>query len=112
MSQERKKVMIYLRPEAYANEKAASEKIKKHSDMARTALLAGLALGEVDSRLPGLLASLLTEDNNPELIRKMLASFLELPAAVEERPASIEPVKERVVAKSASARNLADSLPD
>ncbi|EKG7317543.1 plasmid stabilization protein, partial [Escherichia coli] len=55
MSQERKKVMIYLRPEAYANEKAASEKIKKHSDMARTALLAGLALGEVDSRLPGLL---------------------------------------------------------
>lgn len=70
MSQERKKVMIYLRPEAYANEKAASEKIKKHSDMARTALLAGLALGEVDSRLPGLLASLLTEDNNPELIRK------------------------------------------
>lgn len=28
MSQERKKVMIYLRPEAYANEKAASEKIK------------------------------------------------------------------------------------
>ncbi|MCM4881266.1 plasmid partitioning/stability family protein [Escherichia coli] len=110
MSQERKKVMIYLRPEAYANEKAASEKIKKHSDMARTALLAGLALGEVDSRLPGLLASLLTEDNNPELIRKMLASFLELP--VEERPASIEPVKEQVVAKSASARNLADSLPD
>ncbi|EFA3495768.1 plasmid stabilization protein, partial [Escherichia coli] len=56
--------------------------------------------------------SLLTEDNNPELIRKMLASFLELPAAVEERPASIEPVKEQVVAKSASARNLADSLPD
>ena len=62
MSQERKKVMIYLRPEAYANEKAASEKIKKHSDMARTALLAGLALGEVDSRLPGLLAVYIIEE--------------------------------------------------
>lgn len=105
-------MMVYLRPETYANEKAACEKIKKHSDMARTALLAGLALGEVDSRLPGLLASLLTEDNNPELIRKMLSSFLELPSVVEERPAAVESMKEQVVVKSASARNLADSLPD
>ena len=112
MPQERKKVMIYLRPEAYANEKAASEKIKKHSDMARTALLAGLALGEVDSRLPGLLASLLTKESNPELIRGMLASSLEVPAATEERPASAAPGKEQVVVESVSARNLANSLPD
>ncbi|PVF74810.1 plasmid stability family protein [Klebsiella aerogenes] len=30
--------------------------------MSRTALLAGLALGEVDSRLPSMLAALLAED--------------------------------------------------
>lgn len=46
--------------------------------MSRTALLAGLALGEVDSRLPSMLAALLAEDTKPETLRKMLASFLEI----------------------------------
>nr|WP_225312308.1 hypothetical protein [Salmonella sp.] len=48
------------------------------------------------------------KDNN-QADRKMLAPSTELPAAVE-RPASDEPVKGKLFAKSASARNLADSL--
>lgn len=82
--------------------------------MSRTALLAGLALGEVDSRLPSMLAALLAEDTKPETLRKMLASFLEdqpaspapaaAPAKAPEPPAP--------VSESVSARNLAGSLPD
>jgi hypothetical protein len=58
--------------------------------MSRTALLAGLALGEVDSRLPSMLAALLAEDTKPETLRKMLASFLEI------QPASPAPAAPRL----------------
>ncbi len=81
MTLDRRKVLIYLRPDISASERFADAKIEAHhrgdrGDMSRTALLAGLALGEVDSRLPSMLAALLAEDTKPETLRKMLASFL------------------------------------
>lgn len=115
MTLDRRKVLIYLRPDISASERFADAKIEAHhrgdrGDMSRTALLAGLALGEVDSRLPSMLAALLAEDTKPETLRKMLASFLEIqlaspaPAKAPEPPAP--------VSESVSARNLAGSLPD
>ena len=64
MTLDRRKVLIYLRPDISASERFADAKIEAHhrgdrGDMSRTALLAGLALGEVDSRLPSMLAALL-----------------------------------------------------
>ncbi|STV29580.1 plasmid stable inheritance protein [Klebsiella pneumoniae subsp. ozaenae] len=64
MTSDRRKVLIYLRPDISASERFADAKIEAHhrgdrGDMSRTALLAGLALGEVDSRLPSMLAALL-----------------------------------------------------
>ncbi|MFK9881858.1 plasmid partitioning/stability family protein, partial [Klebsiella pneumoniae] len=86
--------------------------------MSRTALLAGLALGEVDSRLPSMLAALLAEDTKPETLRKMLASFLEIqpaspaPAAAAAAAPAKAPEPPAPVSESVSARNLAGSLPD
>lgn len=82
--------------------------------MSRTALLAGLALGEVDSRLPSMLAALLAEDTKPETLRKMLASFLEIqPASPAPAAAPAKaPEPPAPVSESVSARNLAGSLPD
>ena len=80
MTLDRRKVLIYLRPDISASERFADAKIEAHhrgdrGDMSRTALLAGLALGEVDSRLPSMLAALLAEDTPPETLRRMLAGF-------------------------------------
>ena len=70
MTLDRRKVLIYLRPDISASERFADAKIEAHhrgdrGDMSRTALLAGLALGEVDSRLPSMLAALLAEGSLP-----------------------------------------------
>ena len=71
MTLDRRKVLIYLRPDISASERFADAKIEAHhrgdrGDMSRTALLAGLALGEVDSRLPSMLAALrLRGSTNP-----------------------------------------------
>lgn len=123
MTLERRKVLIYLRPDISASERFADAKIDAHhrgdrGEMSRTALLAGLALGEIDGRLPSMLAALLAEDTRPEMLRTMLASFLEIqPAAAVSAPgvapAAPAPVAEEVKeTESISARNLAGSLPD
>lgn len=51
MTLDRRKVLIYLRPDISASERSADAKIEAHhrgdrGDMSRTALLAGLALGK------------------------------------------------------------------
>ncbi|MFK3704900.1 plasmid stability protein [Raoultella sp. BIGb0138] len=123
MTLERRKVLIYLRPDISASERFADAKIEAHhrgdrGEMSRTALLAGLALGEIDGRLPSMLAALLAEDTRPEMLRTMLASFLEIQPAVPApaptaAPAAPVPVAaEASAAESISARNLAGSLPD
>lgn len=123
MTLERRKVLIYLRPDISASERFADAKIEAHhrgdrGEMSRTALLAGLALGEIDGRLPSMLAALLAEDTRPEMLRTMLASFLEIQPAVAVSapgvaPAAPAPVAEEVKeTESISARNLAGSLPD
>ena len=57
MTLERRKVLIYLRPDISASERFADAKIEAHhrgdrGDMSRTALLAGLALGEDAGLVP------------------------------------------------------------
>ncbi|STS79527.1 plasmid stable inheritance protein [Klebsiella pneumoniae] len=124
MTLDRRKVLIYLRPDISASERFADAKIEAHhrgdrGDMSRTALLAGLALGEVDSRLPvDAGGALLAEDTKPETLRKMLASFLEIqpaspaPAAAPTAAPAKAPEPPAPVSESVSARNLAGSLPD
>ncbi|MGE0972298.1 plasmid partitioning/stability family protein [Klebsiella sp. WOUb02] len=125
MTLERRKVLIYLRPDISASERFADAKIEAHhrgdrGEMSRTALLAGLALGEIDGRLPSMLAALLAEDTRPEMLRTMLASFLEIqpavaasaPNAAPAAPAPAPVAEEVKATESISARNLAGSLPD
>ncbi|MGN5575221.1 plasmid partitioning/stability family protein [Enterobacter sp. Lyrl_3] len=117
----RRKVLIYLRPATHASERFADARIEAHhrgdrGELSRTALLAGIALGEIDRRLPSVLAALLADNTSPETLRTMLSSFLnihpgsapsvtvaatESPPTVAEQPTS-----------SVSAKNLAGSLPE
>ncbi|MFZ4168473.1 plasmid partitioning/stability family protein [Enterobacter ludwigii] len=117
----RRKVLIYLRPTTHASERFADARIASlprndRGELSRTALLAGIALGEIDGRLPSVLAALLADKTAPETLRTMLASFLNIlpgsrqpvvpvatgsPPAIAERPSS-----------SVSAKNLAGSLPE
>ena len=103
MTLDRRKVLIYLRPDISASERFADAKIEAHhrgdrGDMSRTALLA--------------------EDTKPETLRKMLASFLEIqpaspaPAAAAAAAPAKAPEPPAPVSESVSARNLAGSLPD
>lgn len=119
MPQERRKVLLYLRPEISSSERFADAKIESHprsdrGDMARTALLAGIALGEVDNRLPSMLSALLADGITPQSIRKMLISFLEItpiiPLADTDNEANSVTKTSEIV--SMSAKNLAVSLPD
>ena len=116
----RRKVLIYLRPDTYASERFADARIEAHhrgdrGELSRTALLAGIALGEIDSRLPSVLAALLADNTSPETLRTMLSSFLNIQpgsaqsivlAATVPSPAAPEQST-----SSVSARNLAGSLP-
>ncbi|MCU6243965.1 plasmid partitioning/stability family protein [Enterobacter asburiae] len=117
----RRKVLIYLRPETYASERFADARIEaRHrgdrGELSRTALLAGIALGEIDSRIPSVLAALLADNTSTETLRTMLASFLNIregsgPAvavtSTEPPPAVMEQS-----GSSVSAKNLAGSLPE
>jgi hypothetical protein len=117
----RRKVLIYLRPETHASERFADTRIEAHhrgdrGELSRTALLAGIALGEIDSRLPSVLAALLADNTSPETLRIMLSSFLNIQpgsapsvmvtATVPSPAATEQPTS------SVSAKNLAGSLPE
>lgn len=118
----RRKVLIYLRPETHANERFAdgwltTQQRRDRGELSRTALLAGIALGEIDSRLPSVLTALLANNTTPETLRTMLASFLNIQSS-ENVPVTVHPDRappqasiERPTA-SVSAKNLAGSLPD
>ncbi|HHA1936166.1 TPA: plasmid partitioning/stability family protein [Enterobacter ludwigii] len=117
----RRKVLIYLRPATHASERFADARIEAHhrgdrGELSRTALLAGIALGEIDRRLPSVLAALLTDNTSPETLRTMLSSFLNI------QPGSASPVvlttteptqavREQPTS-SISAKNLAGALPE
>ncbi|MCS4266442.1 plasmid partitioning/stability family protein [Serratia sp. BIGb0163] len=117
----RRKVLIYLRPDTHASERFADARIEAHhrgdrGELSRTALLAGIALGEIDSRLPSVLAALLAENTSPETLRTMLSSFLNIQhgsgppvvmTAIEQAPVVTEQSN-----CSVSAKNLAGSLPN
>ncbi|EKS6643088.1 plasmid stabilization protein [Enterobacter hormaechei] len=117
----RRKVLIYLRPETHASERFADARIEAHhrgdrGELSRTALLAGIALGEIDSRLPSVLAALLADNTSPETLRTMLASFLNIQPG-SALPTSVvattpTPVVTARPTSSVSAKNLAGSLPE
>lgn len=117
----RRKVLIYLRPDSYASERFADARVEAHhwgdrGELSRTALLAGIALGEIDSRLPSVLAALLADDTSPETLRTMLSSFLNIQSG-SHQPVTIAttaptPVVTEHPTCSVSAKNLAGSLPD
>lgn len=117
----RRKILIYLRPDTHASERFADTWIEAHhrggrGELSRTALLAGIALGEIDRRLPSVLAALLAENTSPETLRTMLSSFLNIQSG-SYQPASIvtiSPIPEvtEPPTSSVSAKNLAGSLPE
>ncbi len=119
----RRKVLIYLRPATHASERFADVRIEEHhrgdrGELSRTALLAGIALGEIDSRLPSVLAALLADNTSPETLRTMLSSFLNIqPGSASPPPVTAtttEPLPEVAgqSTSSVSAKNLAGSLPE
>ncbi len=117
----RRKVLIYLRPETHASERFADARIEAHhrgdrGELSRTALLAGIALSEIDSRLPSVLAALLADNTSPETLRTMLVSFLNIqPGSHQSASVPVTaspPVVTEHSSSSVSARNLAGSLPE
>ncbi|MFZ4219222.1 plasmid partitioning/stability family protein [Enterobacter ludwigii] len=117
----RRKVLIYLRPDTHASERFAEARIEAHrrgdrGELSRTALLAGIALGEIDRRLPSVLAALLADNTSPETLRTMLVSFLNIqpgstpPVAVTTTEP--QPKVARQSTSSVSAKNLAGALPE
>lgn len=117
----RRKVLIYLRPKTHASERFADARIEAHhrgdrGEMSRTALLAGIALSEIDSRLPSVLAALLADNTAPETLRAMLSSFLDtLPGSgqtVAVPTTASPPAVTKQSTRSVSAKNLAGSLPE
>jgi len=115
----RRKVLIYLRPGTHASERFADARIEAHhwgnrGALSRTALLAGIALGEIDSRLPSVLAALLADNTAPETLRTILVSFLNIlpgPGQAAAAPVAEPPPVSDQSSSSVSARNLAGSLP-
>lgn len=117
----RRKVLIYLRPAAHASERFADTRIAAlprgdRSELSRTALLAGIALGEIDSRLPSVLAALLADNTTQDTLRVMLASFMNaLPGSGQSVAVPVTVSPPTVIehsSSSVSARNLAGSLPE
>lgn len=124
MKQERKKILFYLRPELNEGEQFAVSRLNEArslNETVRTALLAGIALGEIDNRLPAMLASILSDETKGETIRIMLESFLST-QKVSEQTENINSLSKDLSqeqsnpsskeANSTAARNLKDSLPD
>lgn len=117
----RRKVLIYLRPETHSSERFADARIEAYhrgdrGELSRTALLAGIALGEIDSRLPSVLAALLADNTSPKTLRTMLVSFLNIqpgstPPVVLTATAP-SPVAPEQSTSSVSAKNLAGALPE
>jgi hypothetical protein len=117
----RRKVQIYLRPATHTSERFADARIEAHprgdrGELSRTALLAGIALGEIDSRLPSVLAALLADNTSSNTLRTMLASFLNIQSGTRQPVAVVTtspiPEVEEPPTSSISAKNLAGSLPE
>ncbi|HEJ7990970.1 TPA: plasmid stabilization protein [Serratia liquefaciens] len=117
----RRKVLIYLRPQTHASERFADARIEAHNrgdrgEMSRTALLAGIALSEIDSRLPSVLAALLADNTSTETLRTMLVSFLNIQPGSHQSASVPVTASPNVVTEhsssSVSAKNLAGSLPE
>ncbi|VXC72831.1 conserved hypothetical protein [Enterobacterales bacterium 8AC] len=117
----RKKVLFYLRTDTHAAERFAGARLEAHhrgdrGEVSRTALLAGIALGEIDGRLPSVLAALLADNTSPDTLRTMLASFLNIqPEAPQSMSVTVAGPPQAVTehkSGSVSAQRLSDLLPE
>ncbi|WP_145504166.1 plasmid partitioning/stability family protein [Yersinia vastinensis] len=117
----RRKVLIYLRPAANVSERFADARIEAlprgdRRELSRTALLAGIALGEIDRRLPSVLAAMLADNTSPETLRTMLSSFLSIQSGSHQSVAvtatELSPAVTKQPTCSVSAKNPASSLPE
>lgn len=112
-AEERKDIRFYLRPTKAENEKYAADKLDSRQgeiqDQMRLYSLAGLAIAEVDSRLPAVLASMLKPGVTGQEVESVLKAFLSMDTTTT--PQAPEPAKE-TGKPSQSATNLRTMLPD
>ncbi len=77
----RKKLSLYLHPEERPDSMALSQidtvPRKKRGELYRNALISGLALHQLDERLPGLLAALFTKTLTPDMVISVMAKVTE-----------------------------------
>ncbi|OXL33873.1 MULTISPECIES: plasmid partitioning/stability family protein [Enterobacteriaceae] len=108
----RKDIRFYLRPTKAVNEQYAADKLSKlqgeTQDHMRQFSLAGLALAEVDSRLPAVLASMLKPGVTGTEIEAVLRAFLSMDLSLQPQVVKSEESSKTI----GSARNLRNMLPD
>ncbi|RDL15616.1 plasmid partitioning/stability family protein [Serratia fonticola] len=73
----RKKLSLYLHPEEQPDSMAFSQidtvPRKKRGELYRHALISGLALHQLDERLPALLTALFTKSLTPDMVIRLMA---------------------------------------
>lgn len=108
----RKDIRFYLRPTKAVNEQYAADKLSdlpgEIQDQMRLFSLAGLAIAEVDSRLPAVLASMLKPGVTGTEVEAVLRAFLNM----DTPPQPLTPKAEGKPPASGSANNLRNMLPD
>lgn len=108
----RKDIRFYLRPTKAVNEQYAADKLSdlpgEVQDHMRQFSLAGLAIAEVDSRLPAVLASMLKPGVTGAEIEAVLRAFL----SMDVSPQSQVVKPEEPPKASGSAKNLRNMLPE
>jgi hypothetical protein len=110
-AEERKDIRFYLRPTKAENEKYAAEMLDKRQgeiqEQMRLYALAGLAIAEVDSRLPAVLASMLKPGVSGNEVEAVLRAFLNMGSAPMPEPTRVSSPP-----KNESAENLRTMLPE
>lgn len=108
----RKDIRFYLRPTKAVNEQYAADKLSdlpgEIQDQMRLFSLAGLAIAEVDSRLPAVLASMLKPGVTGTEVEAVLRAFLNM----DTPPQPLPPKAEDKPPTSGSANNLRNMLPE
>ena len=108
----RKDIRFYLRPTKAASEQYAADKLSdlpgEIQDHMRLFSLAGMAIAEVDSRLPSVLASMLKPGVTSTEVETVLRAFLNMDTPQQLK----KPKAEEKPKASGSARNLRNMLPE
>jgi hypothetical protein len=108
----RKDIRFYLRPTRAVSEQYAADKLSdlpgEIQDQMRLFSLAGMAIAEVDSRLPSVLASMLKPGVTGAEVEAVLRAFLNMDTPQQQET----PKAEKKPKASGSASNLRNMLPE